>query len=152
MFGATCGAVQLAWAELARARAQASAVTWFVVQAHVQGHTWRAAAGIWAELSRARAQASAITWFVVQARLGELAPYAVRHAVLPLPGAPGAPLAAALRGVVDMFEGDLARTDLAGPWRPFAALAGGAPVGGPLTRVRTRVPPLAPVLAPDTPS
>jgi len=99
----------------------------------------------------ARAQASAITWFVVQARLGELAPYAVRHAVLPLPGAPDAALAAALRGVVDMFEGDLARMDLAGPWRPFAALAGGVPVGGPLTRVRTRVPPPAPVLAPDTP-
>ncbi len=74
---------------------------------------------------------------MVQSRLGELAPYAVRHALEPMAALPGPALRAALRAVVDLVEGDIARTDLAGAWRPFAALQGGQAVGGPLTRVRS---------------
>ena len=86
-----------------------------------------------------RAQASAITWFVVQSRLGELTPYAVRHAVQPLAALPGPGLVAELRAVVDLMAGDVARADLAGLWRPFAAIEAGAAAGGPLTRVRFRL-------------
>ena len=86
------------------------------------------------------AQASAITWFVVQSRLGELTPYAVRHTVQPLAALPGPGLVAELRAVVDMMSGDIARADLAGLWRPFAAIEAGTAAGGPLTRVPSRVP------------
>ena len=84
-----------------------------------------------------RAQASAITWFVVQSRLGELSPYAVRHALQPLAALPGPEMVAELRAVVDMMSGDIARADLAGLWRPFAAIDAGTAAGGPLMRVHS---------------
>ena len=83
------------------------------------------------------AQASAITWFVVQSRLGELSPYAVRHTLQPLAALPGPDLVAELHAIVDMMSGDIARADLAGLWRPFAAIDAGTAAGGPLTRVRS---------------
>ena len=39
------------------------------------------------------------------------------------------------RGVVDMVAGDITRTDLSAPWRPFCRIDCGRPEGRPLSRV-----------------